>query len=91
MLDAQDARNMVCGGSPELVLRGELLPPPRRISPRLPNDRAGFIDVPVIGPPNSASRPTVPPIASAAAAPTARVSVVTATITNSQERRQVIS
>jgi hypothetical protein len=46
------------------------------------NERAGFIDAPVIGPPNSASRPTVPPIASAAAAPTARVSVATATITN---------
>ena len=34
------------------------------------------------GPPNSASRPTVPPIAIAAAAPTARVSVATAMITN---------
>ena len=34
------------------------------------------------GPPNRASRPTVPPIAIAAAAPTARVSVATAMITN---------
>ena len=47
-----------------------------------PSERAGFIEAPVIGPPNSASRPTVPPIAIAAAAPTARVSVATAMITN---------
>src|SRR3954452_21657523 len=47
-----------------------------------PNDRAGFIDAPVIGPPKSASRPTVPPIAIAAASPTARVSVLTAITTN---------
>ena len=47
-----------------------------------PNERAGFIDAPVTGPPNSASSPTVPPIAIAAAAPTARVSVATAMITN---------
>jgi hypothetical protein len=44
--------------------------------------RAGFIEAPVTGPPKSASRPTVPPIAIAAAAPTARVSVATAMITN---------
>ena len=31
-----------------------------------PSERAGFIEAPVTGPPNSASRPTVPPIASAA-------------------------
>src|SRR3954454_22240931 len=47
-----------------------------------PNERAGFIDAPVTGPPNSASSPTAPPMAIAAAAPTARVSVATATITN---------
>ena len=47
-----------------------------------PIDRAGFIEAPVIGPPNSASSPTVPPIAIAAPAPTARVSVATAMITN---------
>ena len=37
---------------------------------------------PVIGPPNRASRPTVPPIAIAAPTPSARVSVATAMITN---------
>ena len=37
---------------------------------------------PVTGPPKSASSPTVPPMAMAAAAPTARVSVATAMITN---------
>ena len=37
---------------------------------------------PVTGPPNRASSPTVPPIAMAAAAPTALVSVATAMITN---------
>jgi glycerol uptake facilitator-like aquaporin len=47
-----------------------------------PSERAGFIEAPEIGPPNSASRPTVPPIAMAAASPTARVSVATAMITN---------
>ena len=36
----------------------------------------------MIGPPNIASSPTVPPIAIAAASPTARVSVATAMITN---------
>ena len=40
------------------------------------------MDAPVTGPPNSASSATVPPIAIAAAAPTARVSVATAMITN---------
>src|SRR3954462_12057340 len=34
-----------------------------------PSERAGFIDAPEIGPPNIASRPTVPPIAIAAASP----------------------
>ena len=43
-----------------------------------PSERAGFIEAPVIGPPNIASRPTVPPTAIAAASPTARVSVATA-------------
>jgi hypothetical protein len=47
-----------------------------------PNERAGFIEAPVTGPAKSASRPTVPPIAIAAAAPTARVPVATAMITN---------
>ena len=47
-----------------------------------PRERAGFIEAPVTGPPNSASRPIVPPIAIAAPAPTARVSVATAMITN---------
>ena len=45
-------------------------------------ERAGLIEAPEIGPPNIASRPTVPPIAIAAASPTARVSVATAMITN---------
>ncbi|HEU4977747.1 MAG TPA: hypothetical protein VFT42_02525 [Solirubrobacteraceae bacterium] len=47
-----------------------------------PNERAGFMLAPVTGPPTRASRPIVPPIAMAAAAPTARVSVATAMITN---------
>ena len=47
-----------------------------------PSERAGFIDAPVTGPPKIASSPTVPPMAIAAAAPTARVSVATAMITN---------
>ena len=46
------------------------------------------MDAPVTGPPNRASRPTVPPIAIAAAAPTARVSVATAMITNIRMARQ---
>ena len=53
-----------------------------------PNDRAGFIDAPVTGPPNRASSPMTPPIAIAAEAPTARVSVATAMITN---MRKVVS
>ena len=40
-----------------------------------PSERIGFIDAPEIGPPNIASSPIVPPIAIAAASPTARVSV----------------
>ena len=56
-----------------------------------PKLRAGFIDAPVIGPPKSASRPTVPPIASAAAAPTARASVATAMITNIRNAVSTIS
>ena len=51
-----------------------------------PSERAGFIEAPVIGPPNIASRPTVPPIAIAAASPTARVSVATAMITNIRKK-----
>jgi hypothetical protein len=47
-----------------------------------PIDRIGFIEAPEIGPPNIASSPIVPPIAIAAASPTARVSVATAMITN---------
>ena len=47
-----------------------------------PKERAGFMDAPVTAPPNNASRATVPPMAMAAAAPTARVSVATAMITN---------
>ncbi len=47
-----------------------------------PIERIGFIEAPEIGPPNIASRPIVPPIAIAAASPTARVSVATAMITN---------
>ena len=51
-----------------------------------PIERAGFIDAPEIGPPNIASSPTVPPIAIAAASPTARVSVATAMITNIRKK-----
>ena len=51
-----------------------------------PTERAGFIEAPEIGPPNIASRPTVPPIAIAAASPTARVSVATAMITNIRKK-----
>src|SRR6185312_3365364 len=40
-----------------------------------PSERAGFIDAPVTGPPNIASRPTVAATAIAAATPTARESV----------------
>ena len=40
----------------------------------------------MIGPPNIASSPTVPPIAIAAASPTARVSVATAMITNIRKK-----
>ena len=53
--------------------RGDVDPeigPLRRTSAG-PNERAGFMDAPVTGPPNSASSATVPPIAIAAAAPTA--------------------
>ena len=51
-----------------------------------PIERAGFIEAPEIGPPNSAFSPTVPPIAIAAASPTARVSVATAMITNIRKK-----
>ena len=51
-----------------------------------PSERAGFIEAPEIGPPNSAFSPTVPPIAIAAASPTARVSVATAMITNIKKK-----
>ena len=40
------------------------------------------MEAPLTGPPNRASSPTVPPIAIAAASPTARVSVATAMITS---------
>src|ERR1700675_2804254 len=50
------------------------------------SERAGFIEAPVTGPPNIASRPTVPPIAIAAASPTARVSVAAAMITNIRKK-----
>src|SRR6185503_11233770 len=56
-----------------------LVGPPAMAGARL---RAGFIDAPVIGPPNIASRPTVAPIAIAASCPWARVSVATARITS---------
>ena len=46
-----------------------------------PIERAGFIEAPLIGPPTRAPRATVPPMASAAACPTARISVATAVIT----------
>ena len=39
-----------------------------------PSERAGFLGAPSIGPPTSAPRATVPPVARAAASPTARVS-----------------
>ena len=45
----------------------------------------------MIGPPNIASRPTVPPIAIAAASPTARVSVATAMITNIRKNESTAS
>ena len=47
-----------------------------------PIERIGFMEAPEIGPPNMASRAIVPPIAIAAASPTALVSVATARITN---------
>ena len=56
-----------------------------------PIERAGFIEAPVTGPPKRASRPTVPPIAIAAAAPTARVSVATAMITNIRKAVRISS
>jgi hypothetical protein len=46
------------------------------------NDRAGFIDAPVSGPPNRASSAIVAPIAIAAGAPAALVSVGTPMITS---------
>ena len=49
-------------------------------------DRAGFMEAPVTGPPKSASSPTVPPIAIAAASPTARESVATAMMTNIRKK-----
>ena len=54
-------------------------------------ERAGFIEAPVMGPPKSASRPIVPPIAIAAAAPAARVSVATAMITNMRKALRMVS
>ena len=56
-----------------------------------PIERIGFIDAPEIGPPNIASSPIVPPIAIAAASPTARVSVATARITNIRNAVSTIS
>ena len=58
-----------CGGANTYIQRAEAT----ATSPG-PRERAGLIDAPEIGP-DIASRPTVPPIASAAASPTARVSV----------------
>ena len=56
-----------------------------------PSERAGFIDAPVMEPPNIASSPTVPPIAIAAASPTACVSVATAMITNIRKNVSTLS
>src|SRR5579859_805261 len=56
-----------------------------------PSDRAGFIDAPEIGPANSASNPTVAPMANAAACPTARVSVATAMITSIRPNDRIAS
>ena len=56
-----------------------------------PIERAGFIEAPVTGPPKRASSPTVPPMAIAAAAPTARVSVATAMITNIRKAVRIAS
>ena len=47
-----------------------------------PNERAGFIEPPEIGPPTRMSTETVAPTAIAAASPIARVSVATAITTN---------
>src|SRR5512146_727463 len=49
------------------------------------------MEAPEIGPPTIASSPTVPPIAIAAASPTARVSVATAMITNIRNAVRTIS
>ncbi len=56
-----------------------------------PIERAGFIEAPVIGPPKRASRPITPPIAIAAPAPTARVSVATAMIVNIRKAVRIAS
>ena len=56
-----------------------------------PAERIGFIEAPLIGPPTIASRPIVPPIAIAAASPTARVSVATARTTNMRKKLSTTS
>jgi hypothetical protein len=55
------------------------------------NERAGFIEAPVTGPPNSASRPITPPIAVVIAAPAAPVWVATAMITNIRNAVRIAS
>src|SRR5437764_1276070 len=49
------------------------------------------MEAPVTGPPKSASSPTVPPIAIAAASPTARESVATAMMTNIRKKVPIAS
>jgi hypothetical protein len=56
-----------------------------------PSERAGFIEAPEMRPPKMASSATVPPIAIAAASPTARVSVATAMITNIKKKLRTSS
>lgn len=56
-----------------------------------PSVRAGFIDAPLIGPPNSASKATVAPIAVAAIPSIALVSVATEVSTNMRIAVSIIS
>jgi hypothetical protein len=71
--------------------RRDVEPERMQVARNEPIERAGFIDAPVIGPPNIASSPTVPPIAIAAASPTARVSVATLMITNIKKKVRISS
>jgi len=64
---------------PTIQIQKWLQVPEARAGPR---DRAGFMLAPETPPPTRMSNNTTPPIAMAAAAPTARVSVATAMITN---------